>query len=557
MVKQLLAFYPGRFQPFGKHHAATFLWIKDKFGDDNSFIITSDKVSKPDSPFNFMEKKAIIDVYGFGDNTFKVKNPYKAEEIVSKYDPEKVAVVFAIGKKDADRLSHGKYFEELPKDYKLEDLEPSTKKGYFIVTPHISLKVPGQGEMSGTAIRSALAKVTDKDIEKLFNDIFGWYAPKMAKYIVDKIKDNVIAESKLNVFDKASWNKYFTENVKPSDIKRILTEGGAGGHMSHPFDFTSTGSELIDVFKKSIESISKGTSSVKIDGVNASIRLANIDGKRQFTLDRGSASDLDIKGVTKADLPARFPQKGDDAHGFVKIGGTVIDIFDSALSSTQSELKKLGLLDNPNILLNIEYVEGKTNVVGYENIGNFLSIHGLKEIKPKNIDKTGKVRSRETSEISYSKDVMDTYINKLNKVAKKFGFKVLGSVGTEFKSKPNLNKVLSEKITLPLKGKPTSKSLGDWLKDVKIATPLITRKEFVNATNMEDNSVNDKTLNDSIVYLATIKLGDEILSHLTSEIGELEKHEGIVIRDNNIYSGGPFKITGKFILQGMDSKFTK
>jgi hypothetical protein len=28
------------------------------------------------------------------------------------------------------------------------------------------------------------AKVTDKDIEKLFNDIFGWYAPKMAKYIV-------------------------------------------------------------------------------------------------------------------------------------------------------------------------------------------------------------------------------------------------------------------------------------------------------------------------------------------------------------------------------------
>jgi hypothetical protein len=39
-----IAIYPGRFQPFGKHHAATFMWVQNKFGAPNSFIATSDIV---------------------------------------------------------------------------------------------------------------------------------------------------------------------------------------------------------------------------------------------------------------------------------------------------------------------------------------------------------------------------------------------------------------------------------------------------------------------------------------------------------------------------------
>lgn len=555
MVKQLIAIYPGRFQPFGKHHAATFLWITETFGSGNSYIVTSDKVESSKSPFNFMEKKAIIDVFGFGDKVIKVKSPYNAKEIINKYDPEKIAVVYAVGKKDAERLTNSKYFEELPKNYKLEDLKPSTEKGYYTITPHFSITLPGEGEMSGTSIRSALSKVTSKNIESTFNNIFGWYAPKMANYIVNKIKGKTVFEETFNIFSKDSWKGYFD---------RVLNEGGVGGHMAHPFDFTNTGSDLIKAFENSIKSIEKGSSSVKIDGVNSSIRLTDIEGKKQFVLDRGSASDLDIKGVTKSDLPSRFPSKGETEHGFVKIGGKVLDIFNDSLSSTQSELKKLGLLDNPNILLNIEYVEGKSNVIGYENIGNFLAIHGLKEVKPKNIDpKTGKVKSRQTSEISYNDKVMKDYINKLDKIASKYGFKVLGSVDTKFKSKPNLNKVLSEKITLYPEGEPVSKSLGEWLKPIKFETPLITRANFVKAINSKNitqdfpNIDSNKVITDTIVYIATVKLGDEILKNADSEIGSLDTQEGIVVRDNSIYSGGPFKITGQFITKGMESSFQK
>ena len=342
--------------------------------------------------------------------------------------------------------------------------------------------------------------------------------------------------------------------------KKLLTCGGAGGHMAHPFDFTDTGTKLVNVFVNSVKSLKKTSGSVKIDGVNASIRLVN----GEFVMDRGSAKSLDIKGMRPQDLTARFlpnPVTG-IAHGFIKIGSTVIQMFDDAIPSTQSELKTLGLLDNPNILFNIEYVEGQTNVLGYGEIGNFLAIHGLKEIKSKTFGKDGSVKSREAVEIPYDKTAMKSYINKLNVVAMKRGFKVLGSVDTTFKSNPNLASVLTQPVTLYPTGEVVTKSLKDWLTGLNFKTPLITREQFLKAVDSKNISQDfpgqdvNKIINDTIVYLTTIKLGDEILKNTTSEIGDLDKHEGIVIRDTDIYNG-PFKITGNFIIKGLESKFKK
>jgi len=337
-------------------------------------------------------------------------------------------------------------------------------------------------------------------------------------------------------------------------LNEVIQEGGAGGHMAHPFDFSSTGKDLVNVFVNAVDSLKQDGGSVKIDGVNASIRMVN----GQFVMDRGSAKPLDIKGMRPEDLPNRF----EPGHGFINIGTKVINIFDEAIPSTKSELKKLGLLTNPNILFNIEYVEGTTNVVGYGDIGNFLAIHGLKEIKPKTLGKDGSVKSRIAVEIPYDKTAMQSYINNLNKVAMKYGFKILGSVGTSFKSDPNLVKVLKEPVTLYPTEVAEIKPLKDWLKNVKINTPLITREQFINASNSKNIAKDfagqdiQKVINDTIVYLATIKLGDEVLKNATSEIGDLDKHEGIVVRDPNIYNN-PFKITGSFIIKGLESKFKK
>lgn len=337
-------------------------------------------------------------------------------------------------------------------------------------------------------------------------------------------------------------------------LNEVIQEGGAGGHMAHPFDFSSTGEDLVDVFAKAVKSLKQGAGSVKIDGVNASIRMVN----GQFVIDRGSAKPLDIKGMRPEDLSSRF----EPGHGFINIGTNVINIFDAAIPSTRSELKTLGLLDNPNILFNIEYVEGQANVLEYGEIGNFLAIHGLKEIKPKTFGKDGSVKSRVAVEIPYDKTAMQSYINKLNKVAMKSGFKVLGSIDTTFKSEPKLASVLTQQVTLYPMGKAVTKPLKDWLIGLKFKTPLITREQFLKAVDSKNISQDfagqdvNKIVNDTIVYLTTIKLGDEILKNATSEIGNLDKHEGIVVRDSSI-SNSPFKITGSFIIKGLGSKFKK
>ena len=59
-IKQIIAVYPGRFQPFGRHHAEAFRWLQKQFGAKNAFVATSDKTEKPKSPFSFADKKLII-----------------------------------------------------------------------------------------------------------------------------------------------------------------------------------------------------------------------------------------------------------------------------------------------------------------------------------------------------------------------------------------------------------------------------------------------------------------------------------------------------------------
>ena len=323
----------------------------------------------------------------------------------------------------------------------------------------------------------------------------------------------------------------------------LLREGGAAGHMDHVFDLSSDGKGLLEVFKEAVNFINSGKSSVKIDGINASLRLVD----EKFVLDRGSAKPLDVKGIRPEDLESRFGA----GHGFITKGKKIIDIFDAAYPSIKTELKALGLIDNPNILLNTEYVEGQTNVVQYKGIDNFLAIHGLKEIKVKSIDpKTGAPKSRTAENISFDNKAMANLIKKLDKVANKFGFKVVGNVGVEFKTQPNFVKVTSEKITL----NGETKSLGDWLAETKFKTPLITRKEFIDIMNSDKTNLTPKQLSDYIVYIATIRLGDEILKNATSVLGDLEGQEGIVIKRDD---GSYYKITGSFVLRGLESAFGK
>ena len=366
------------------------------------------------------------------------------------------------------------------------------------------------------------------------------------------------------LFSKDWWLNLINEH--------IITEGGAAGHMAHPFNLSrvNSGKDLKDIFVKTANSLETTSGSVKIDGVNSSIRLVDLEGTKQSVMDRGSKKELDIKGITKDDLLNRFKP----GHGMIKVGGEVLDMFNEALPSIQNDLITLGAWDNPNILFNMEYVSGKTNVQDYGS--NFIAIHGLNKMETKEVQgKRGMLTKRFSTEFSYDNSALQSLLDNLTPVAKKRGFEVYGSVPTEMTNKPNFNAALSQNYTVEFTEGNKTQSLDKWLGELN----NIPEEDFIfinidgtskkvgavskqvylailQGENVDDlfEDDRDKAIEGFITYLATEKLGDEVLKVLDSPMGSVEDHEGVVIRDKNI-TDEPFKITGKFILGGLATGF--
>jgi len=188
-VKTVLVVYPGRFQPMGQHHAAVYKKLASKFGKSNTFVVTSDKVALPKSPLNFKEKEMVMRKHGI-TNVVQVRNPYQAQELTSKYDPETTALLFAVGKKDMmenPRFKIGlkkngepSYFQDY--EANKNNLQPFTQHGYLVVAPHVDIQIPGFGEMSGTTLRQVLATA---DAET-FKDVMGFFDPKIYNMLQTK-----------------------------------------------------------------------------------------------------------------------------------------------------------------------------------------------------------------------------------------------------------------------------------------------------------------------------------------------------------------------------------
>ena len=343
----------------------------------------------------------------------------------------------------------------------------------------------------------------------------------------------------------------------------ILNEGGAAGHMAHPFDLpsTKTGNDLINFFKKSVSSVTKNPPSVKIDGVNASFRLIDTEEGKEFALDRGSMKPLDLQGITIDKLLDRFGE----GHGMVNAGQKLLSIMNEAIPDIEPELKKLGLWENANRFFNTEFVEGQTNVLQYDN--DFLAIHGINEFFQ------ATPRRRASKEVNYNPKVLQSLIDKLNKFAEPYGFKVYGSVPAELTKNPNFENVLSKNFNVIVGTEKTSKPLRQFLADAnnpfgdmitlqdgkKVgALSKFVYMQILNGvpvdTFVKDEADYQKAIDGAVIYHATRLLGDELLTTLTSPMGDVKYHEGIVIRDPKFHDK-PVKVTGEFIVGGMASKF--
>ena len=216
-IKKTVVTYVGRFHPFHSGHYATYAHLVKKFGKDNVYIGTSDKVELPKSPFRFKEKVDIMStMFGIPKNKIvQVKNPYAPKEILGKFDENTTAFITVVGEKDGGRLG-GNYFQP----YK-GDVSIAVKDGGYVYTS------PSQGNgISGTEVRAGMSTSDEEKRIKFFKSVYPKFNQKIFDLISSKMaKVESVMES---FFQSIDITKIISESSTiPISGKGIVDDGPA------------------------------------------------------------------------------------------------------------------------------------------------------------------------------------------------------------------------------------------------------------------------------------------------------------------------------------------
>tara|TARA_R110000824_G_scaffold8737_4_gene39654 strand:- start:68188 stop:70212 length:2025 start_codon:yes stop_codon:yes gene_type:complete len=247
-IDRIIAIYPGRFQPMGRHHSEVFKKIENEFGEENTFLATADvtniaeKDGIPTSPFDFQEKQMIAVGHGIPYNrVVMTKNPYQAEEVLNKFDPETTAVVFFVGSKDMDedprfssldgytKSGNPRYFRKFDKK---EELEGFDKHGYIATAPHVPIPVHMGDEaepleMSGTVLRQVLKNAD----EATFKEIMGYFDPEVFQIIKNKLTVRVEENQfNLGIFRGLMEEVYEELQEEDEELEEISTAAAVTGY---------------------------------------------------------------------------------------------------------------------------------------------------------------------------------------------------------------------------------------------------------------------------------------------------------------------------------------
>lgn len=470
-VNRVVAIYPGRFQPMGLHHAKTYEWMVKQFGKQNSFIVTSNKVETPKSPFNFEEKKKIMKSYGI-NNVVRVKSPYFPVELLEKLDPKTTAIIYILGEKDAGRLSSYKRLMKYNRTTLIPYKDIDNPYAYYVNAPNVSINIPGFGEMSGTQIRNALGdeKASSHELKERFKAIFGKVDADIYNLVVQKLQPNrpplqesvadwattitamgreqfkmfvnimrketsdtraliplinkwvrggVLSKDekrqfKTQMIDIAkimglgsiavapfpgttllipiivSLGKKFGISVLPEQTasemivrrefwnevfsnidKQPINEGGAAGHMTHPFeDYSLTFGDIKQMFKLGLSGRISIESDVteKVDGYNLFVTF-----KGNNILAARNGSDLKRGGMSISDVAAKFEGRGEVADAF---NYAVRDLQQAFRNLTPNQRHMIFKGGTNWVNLEVMHPSG-ANVINYD--GAHLVFHGISQ----------------------------------------------------------------------------------------------------------------------------------------------------------------------------------
>ena len=233
----VVAVFSGRFQPFHRGHYKTYEHLVNRFGRNDTYIGTSDKVDPPRSPFTFRQKKKIItslfDVPH--ENVVEVTNPYGPKEILDRYDPESTAYVAAVSEKDKGRLLGSGYFEQYPPEGEMQGYEDG---GYVYTTPMAGFTFRGD-EISGSRVRQTFRSedIPEEEKKDFFRYIYGSFNEEVYNLMSKRLTEDVsLPDRFVKQFLKERGGS-LKEKIKKIRAKAILTESTSA---------TSLGAGIVD-----------------------------------------------------------------------------------------------------------------------------------------------------------------------------------------------------------------------------------------------------------------------------------------------------------------------
>jgi len=161
-MKQLVIM-PGGFHPFHAGHAALYQSAVEAFPGADVYVAATNDTST--RPFPFPVKEKLAQLAGVAPRRFvQVKSPFRAEEIVHKYDPDNTQLIFVRSEKDtgSQPRAGGTKKDGTPsylQPYDDASDQPLSQRAYMAYLPTVEF---GPGMTSATEIRSAWPTLNEK-----------------------------------------------------------------------------------------------------------------------------------------------------------------------------------------------------------------------------------------------------------------------------------------------------------------------------------------------------------------------------------------------------------
>jgi len=156
-MSKTIVIQPGGYHPYHAGHHALYQSAQRTFPDAEVFVAATNDTSS--RPFPFAVKEKLAKLAGVETGHFvQVKSPFRAEEITSRFDPQRDVLIFVRSEKDAGsqpqpggvkRDGSPSYLQPL---LGAEKLEPFSKHAYMAYLPTVEF---GPGMTSATQIRTA------------------------------------------------------------------------------------------------------------------------------------------------------------------------------------------------------------------------------------------------------------------------------------------------------------------------------------------------------------------------------------------------------------------